>query len=200
MDEKQFSEDTFIYQLNIQNNKVNFINTNFNISKIEKEQKPTELVILNSEKIALLKQLIDKKNNEISLITIDKNYKIKEIEKANTFGGLAFSNNYLLYSYKQKNKIFYSLYDFKKEQTVVKNEFNVPLMYPFISKNSQIIIFSNYNPKINKMDIYLGKSDKNYKLDKILDKNDLGYIKVSKDGEYFLIFNIKGYLNLFKVN
>lgn len=200
MDEKQFSEDTFIYKLNIENNKVNFINTNFNLTKIEKEQKPIELVILNSEKIALLKQEIDKKNNKISLITVDKNYKIKEIETGDTFGGLAFSNNYLLYSFKQKNRILYSLYDFNNEQTFIKNEFNVPLMYPFISKNSNIIIFSNYNPKTNKMDTYLGKKDNNYKLNKIIEKADLGYIKVSKDGEYFLIFNIKGYLTLFKVN
>jgi hypothetical protein len=43
----------------------------------------------------MLKQNI--KNKKIELITIDKNYKTKKIEEGDTFGGLAFSYDYLLY-------------------------------------------------------------------------------------------------------
>jgi len=198
MDEKQFSKDTYIYKLNITENKVNFINTSFNITKIEKEQKPIELVMLNSEKIAILKQ--NMKNKKIELITIDKNYKTTKIEEGDTFGGLAFSYDYLLYSFKLNKNIYYSLYDFNKEKVFIKEKFDVPLMYPFISKNSNTIILTNYNPKLNKMDIYLGKKDENYKLNKVIEQTDSAYIKISKDGKYFLMFNIKGYLNLYKIN
>ena len=50
------------------------------------------------------------------------------------------------------------------------------------------------------MDIYLGKKDENYKLNKVIERKDIAYIKISKDRKYFLMFNIKGYLNLYKIN
>ncbi|MCS6955904.1 MAG: hypothetical protein NZM44_06080 [Candidatus Calescibacterium sp.] len=195
MDKKQNATDDFIVKLEFSEQKVNFINTGFNISSFEKKFNPLNFVILNKEKIAFVGA--DKNRQYLGLI--DKSLNMKKIDEGDTFSGLSFSDNFILYGIKKNGKIYYSLFDYNSNKIYLQNEINFPPSYNFISNNSSSIIIGDFKPKVNKMDIYIGKKENNYNLEKVLNNEMLGYIKISDDGKYFMFCQKNGKIRIYKI-
>lgn len=195
LDKKQNSTDDFIVRIVFDNDNIKFVNTGFNITNFEKKFNPKNMVILNHENIAF----ISEKQKGLYIGIVNKNMEMKMIDQADTFSGLSFSDNFILYGKKQSNKIFFCLYDYRNNKFYLQKEIDFPPSYNFISDNSQAIILGNFKPKTGKMDVYIGKADSNYELNKVIDNDLVGYMKISPDGKYFAYVQKTGKIRVYKI-
>lgn len=195
MDEKQNATDDYIVKIESVENKPSFINTGFNITAFEKKFDPLNFVILNHSQIAF----VGKENKKQYLGLVDKELKMKKIDEGETFSGLSFSYNFILYGIKKNNQIYYSLFDYNSNKIYLQKQIDFPPSYNFISKNSESIIIGNFKPRVNRMDVYVGKKEENYTLEKVIDNEMLGYIKISHDGKYFVFTQRNGKIKVFKI-
>ena len=198
LDEKQNASDDFIVKLSFENNNVNFINTNFNLTSIEKKFDLSNLVILNHNQVALVARE-KSKSRKLLLGIVNKEMELKKIDEGDTFSSLSFSNDYILYAGKKANKIYYSLYNYREDKIILTKEIDFFASYNFISKNSESIILGNFKPKTSKMDVYLGKKQTDYVLNKIIEDEVIGYMKVSYNGEYLAYCSKTGKIKIYKI-
>lgn len=187
-DRRQYWEGDYVVELlhNEKTNQVQFIKK-MNLEDVYKKigMQPYTFQLISGDMAYFATK---KHSTEDTLVSMTlyyyKNQQLKEIDQGYGIGGFAGTDDILFYNVFRKDWETYIIsLDGKLKRDI--SEKRVSYTYPFISENSQTIVFCTFDLYVQTMDIYYATKQDQYQK-RLLKTMPIGAMKLSGDGKTYL--------------